>query len=117
MRQHPIGHTVEAQLCAALDALLDGSVGLHELTPSLAGFYTVGHWHGSRSRDLELARVADERDALYERLYNPGMRLTEVRQRRIDQAIDAAFEAGSLIDDYAIAAVMVEAARAPRRPR
>ena len=87
------GHTVETELGALLDRLIFGELGLHELTPSIAGFVTYGFDQSRTSRDQEvaalrqqLARAEHERDLYFARLHNPGRRLHETIQSRIDAA-------------------------------
>lgn len=87
------GHTVEVELGALLDRLIVGSLGLHELTPSLAGFVTYGFDQGRTARDADLseirqqlARAEHERDLYFARLHNPGRRLHETIQDRLDTA-------------------------------
>lgn len=90
------GHTVEGELGALLDRLIIGSLGLHELTPSIAGFVTYGFDQGRSARDAELseirhqlARAEHERDLYFARLHNPGRRLHETIQDRLDTAARA----------------------------
>jgi hypothetical protein len=47
------------------------------------------HWWalGFEARNAEVAQLKAERDSYYERAQNPGKALSEVRQRRIEQAL------------------------------
>lgn len=90
------GHTVETELGALLDRLIVGELGLHELTPALAGLVTYGFECGRGSQDPELAdlrrqlaRAEHERDLYFARLHNPGRRLHETIQDRLDTAARA----------------------------
>ncbi|WP_068483484.1 hypothetical protein [Pseudoclavibacter helvolus] len=107
------GHTVETELGALLDRIIVGSLGLHELTPSIAGFITYGFDQGRTSRDREvaalrqqLARAERDRDTYYERLMNPGVKLTELHQRREQQALDLFDQHDQLTEATAFAAVI-----------
>lgn len=107
------GHTVETELGALLDRLIVGSLGLHELTPALAGFITLGFDQGRASRDREVAALRQQldqalrdRDTYYERLMNPGVKLTELHQRRERQALDLLDQHDQLTEATAFAAVI-----------
>lgn len=88
-----LGYTIEQQLSSALHSLILGRLELWQCTPSLAGIYTLAYDAGRTSRDAEisdlrrrLARAEHERDLAYTRLHNPGQRLHETIQDRIDAA-------------------------------
>lgn len=107
------GHTVETELGALLDRLIVGELGLHELTPSIAGFVTYGFDSGRGSRDPELAdlrrrlaRAERDRDTYFEQLHNPGKKLTELHQRREQQALDLLDQHDQLTEATAFAAVI-----------
>ncbi|ANJ26651.1 hypothetical protein ATC03_07940 [Agromyces aureus] len=63
---------------------MSAEIGLHDLTPALAGFYSVGFNDGQES-------MAAERDRLYERLYY-GKELPDVRLRRMRAGAAAYWE-------------------------
>lgn len=107
------GHTVETELGALLDRIIVGSLGLHELTPSIAGFITLGFDQGRASRDREVAALRQQldqalrdRDTYFERLMNPGVKLTELHQRRERQALDLLDQHDQLTEATAFAAVI-----------
>lgn len=83
-----IGATVEKPLDASLWRMVTGEICLHDLTPALAGFYSVGFEDGRQSLAHELAKAENERDTFYERWANPGKELTEVRLRRAREAAE-----------------------------
>lgn len=108
-----LGHTIEQQLSSALDSLILGRLELWQCTPSLAGFVTLGFDQGRASRDREvdalrqqLARAQHERDLCFERLMNPGVKLTELHERRERQALDLLDQHGQLTEATAFAAVI-----------
>lgn len=82
-----VGHTVERQLDSALWRLVLGDLGLHDLTPALAGFYSLGFAHGQESPSPQIEQAEADRDSLYERLYY-GKDLPDVRLRRMRAAAE-----------------------------
>lgn len=88
IRPDLVGATVERQLDASLWRLVQGEVGLHDLTPALVGFYSIGFAHGQDSLRPELERAQHDRDTYYERWTNPGQLLTDVRLRRMREAAE-----------------------------
>ncbi|MFC5791915.1 hypothetical protein EDM22_13805 [Agromyces tardus] len=88
MSADKIGATVEKALDATLWRLITGEIALHELTPALAGFYTIGHAHGVESVLERLRNTEHERDRYYELWTNPGTQLTDIRLRRMREAAE-----------------------------
>lgn len=82
-----VGHTVEKQLDASLWRLVIGEIGLHDCTPALAGWFSIGFAYGQESMQPKLEQVEDERNQLYERLHH-GKDLPDVRLRRMRAAAD-----------------------------
>jgi hypothetical protein len=96
-----VGATAEKPLDASLWRLITGEIGLQDCTPALRAWYQFGFDDGRKAAqteigrlELQLANVCRERDSLYERLTNPGKKLSQMKQRRIDQAVNAEFENG-----------------------
>ncbi|MFF2495846.1 hypothetical protein [Agromyces sp. NPDC058064] len=90
-RPHLIGASVEKALDGALWDLIHGRTGLHELTPALAGFYTLGHAAGIKSAELTIARLQFEADRLYVQAFNPADR-ARIIQQRMDEHFAAEWE-------------------------
>ncbi|NEN07614.1 hypothetical protein G3T36_17290 [Diaminobutyricibacter tongyongensis] len=67
---------------------MTNEIGLHDCTPAIIGLYSIGYDHGRQSMLPELERAQDDRDALYERCYNPGSKLADVRLRRMRAAAE-----------------------------
>lgn len=82
---HRVGHTVERQLDTTLWLLLNGDLGLQDLTPALAGFYSIGFADGQDSLRARLQTETDTADRLYERLHH-GKDLPDVQLRRMRAA-------------------------------
>lgn len=76
-----IGAAVENQLRATLVQLAAGEIGLHDLTPSLAAFYHLGHFDGVDSLEVRLAQCEADRD----RYYLAAFDTPEQLRRRLDQ--------------------------------
>lgn len=86
-KRHLVGASVEGQLDAALTGLLGGVFGLHDLTPALAGFYSVGYDAGRASLEGELERARDEAARWYEIAHHPGAAdYPDFIRRRLDAA-------------------------------
>ncbi|MCT2041928.1 hypothetical protein M3D15_01020 [Pseudoclavibacter alba] len=110
-----------AYISRVVDELMTGSLGLHEIVPELADVYWLGELHGyergyraGRATYRErLERAEADRDTYYERWTNPDPRkLTEVRQRRMDEALAAFDEREGRIPSWdEQVALMVDAAR------
>lgn len=110
-----------AYISRVVDELMTGAVGLHEIVPELADVYWLGELHGYRRgyRDgcsvyrERLERAEADRDTYYERWTNPTHReLTEVRQRRMDEALASFSEHEGRIPTWdEQVALMVDAAR------
>lgn len=80
-----IGYTVEKQLDAALWRLVQGDIGLHECTPALRGWYSVGHHDGIESCKRTILRLEADVERYYLYAFNPRDRAELIRQR-IDDA-------------------------------
>lgn len=87
-RTRLIGATVENRLSATLERLMHGEIGLHELTPSLAAFYHLGHAHGVESMRPAVEQALADAARYYERWCNPGKVLDETQRQRIDEAAE-----------------------------
>ncbi|MFZ4894201.1 hypothetical protein ACL9RL_07105 [Plantibacter sp. Mn2098] len=114
MHQTPklIGASVESELEATLWRLMDGTVQLWQLTPALAAWWHFAFAEGSRSLQPALTRALADRDRYYESAMNPGKQLSEMKQRRIDEALDTADQAGALVTELDVLNVVVAAATA-----
>lgn len=86
-----VGHLVEKQLDSTLWRLVSGELGLHELPPALAGFYSIGFAHGQESVQAQLEQAQSDRDRYYERWYN-GKDLPDARLRRMRAAAEEYWE-------------------------
>lgn len=112
MTLHLEGGSVEDQLADRLHRLATGRLDLWQLTPSLAGFYTLGHEHGRQSLAQRLEQAEDEAARWYEIANNPGLEYRAHVLRRLD----AAAEAAPLHDtDAAFYEHLLEAATTPGR--
>ncbi|AZZ52813.1 hypothetical protein [Rathayibacter festucae] len=80
-----VGACVETGLHQALTDVLDGRLGLHQLTPALAGFWTIAYDQGRASRQPEIDRLQAEADRLYLRANNTPEKLREVVRLRLDE--------------------------------
>lgn len=67
-----IGASMEKPLDATMWRLVLGEIGLHELTPGLAAFYTLGHAAGVDSIAPQLAQAIADRDRYYMAAFNTG---------------------------------------------
>ncbi|TFC26996.1 hypothetical protein E3O55_13025 [Cryobacterium sp. MDB1-18-2] len=68
-----IGATVEKALDATLWRLKSGELGLEDLTPALAAFYTIGHADGMAQMVYRLQQVEADRDRYYQAVFNPRL--------------------------------------------
>lgn len=98
-----IGASVETELEATLWKLMDGSISTWQLTPALAAWWHVAYAAGARSLNDELDQAQADADRYYELAMNPGRSLSEMKQRRIDQAIAEADRAGTLVTEGDVA--------------
>lgn len=64
----------------ALDLLIAGRIGLHELPPLLFAAYCLGHDDGRTSRQAEVDRLDAECDRLYAIAVDPGRPARTVAQ-------------------------------------
>lgn len=85
------GSTVEKPLDATLWDLVQGRIGLNDLTPALAGFYTLGHHDGIASCKARIARLEQDADRLYVQAFNPADRAKLIRER-MDNASESYWE-------------------------
>lgn len=76
-----VGAAVEKQLDATLWRLIAGEIGLHDLTPALAGWYTLGYDAGRAAILPQLQGAEADRDRYYRAAYDTPERLRE----RLDQ--------------------------------
>lgn len=83
-----IGATVESALDQTLTRLTEGEIGLHELTPALAGWYCRGYDDGRDSVRPELDQAEADAARLYELHYNPKRKLTPTLNRWVEAAIE-----------------------------
>ncbi|HEY5224961.1 MAG TPA: hypothetical protein VIJ18_18175 [Microbacteriaceae bacterium] len=83
-----IGSTVEKSVDATLWKLVLGQIGLHDLTPALAAFWTLGHASGIASCRAQIARLENEADRLYVQAFNPKDRAKLIRERMDAAAAD-----------------------------
>jgi hypothetical protein len=79
-----IGATVDDHLEATLWRLVAGEIGLHQLTPALAGFWSLAYDQGRASRQAELDRANADADRYYRAAYDTR----EHQLRRIDIAAE-----------------------------
>lgn len=112
---HRPGWTVAAQLDAHLDRLMRGEVQLWELHPALAAWFIAGFDAGRASLASDIERARDEAARWYEIAHNPGRELSDVQQRRIDEALEAAWDARELHTELDVVRVACGAAESPRR--
>ncbi|TFB92774.1 hypothetical protein [Cryobacterium sp. HLT2-28] len=66
-----IGARVETHLDATLWKLKAGEIGLHDLTPALMGFYSIGHSDGIASVAPQLEQALADRDRYYRAAFDP----------------------------------------------
>jgi hypothetical protein len=85
-----VGHSVEKQLGATLWQLFDGTLGLHELTPSLAAWWSLAYEEGRCSRQPEIDRLNAENESLWLRANNDPATASELVQRRLDGSFEEA---------------------------
>lgn len=105
----------------AVDGLMTGDTSPREIVPELADVYWLGELHGYQRGHRDgcsayrerLERAESDRDTYYERWTNPTHReLTEVRQRRMDEALALFSEREGRIPTWdEQVALMVDAAR------
>jgi hypothetical protein len=75
---------------ATLWRLISGEIGLRDLTPALAGFYTLGFDAGRASLTTELDQACSDRDRYYNAAFNPrqpikiGPSFAELERRRAE---------------------------------
>lgn len=77
-----IGASVEDDLDAVLWQLVDGEVELHQLTPGLAGFWSLAYDQGRASRQAEIDRANADADRYYRAAYDS----LALRNQRFDVA-------------------------------
>jgi hypothetical protein len=70
-----IGASVENQLDAALWRLLNGEIGLQDLTPALRGWYTVAHDDGRASCRATIDKLTATADRLYMAAYGSKLKV------------------------------------------
>lgn len=114
-----------AYLEEALDGLLAGTRTLETLPAEVAAIYAAGWLHGQEvgARELEQVRAAlasaeDAANYYFERWTNPDRQLADMKQRRIDAALDARTdEHGRMLTDAEIVETAVAACAPIRGPR
>lgn len=95
---HLVGHTVEKALDATLWRLVLGEIGLHELTPALAGFYHVGHADGVASQAGLLRQARHDAERMYVLAFNDPIlakKVTERMERTFIETIEAEMLGGA----------------------
>ena len=75
------GAPVEKPLDRTLWMMLEGQIGLHDLTPSLAGFYYAGHADGIGSLQARIAYLEHTADRLYVAAFNDRDLAKRIQQR------------------------------------
>lgn len=125
MARPRLSSRASAYLEQALDGLLDGTRTLETIPPEVAAIYFAGFAHGQEAgaRDLDQVRAAlasaeDAANYYFERWNNPDKQLADMKQRRIDDALDArAAELGRMLTGVEIVETAVAACAPIRGPR
>ncbi|MBF4568779.1 hypothetical protein ITJ57_08340 [Plantibacter sp. VKM Ac-2880] len=110
-----VGASVETELEATLWRLMDGSIAIWQLTPALAAWWHVAYAAGAQSLGDHLDQAQADADRYYELAMNPGKSLSEMKQRRIDEAIADADRAGALVTERDVARTIFAAVQVKGR--
>lgn len=112
----PIHISPQAQqgLDDMLHQLRTGQIGLWHLPFEIRAFYWAGFADAEVTYKTQLEQLQHEADMFYELWMNPGKKLSQMKQRRIDQAMDAAWNEGKVFTEAEQIVAMVQAAM-PRR--